>query len=303
MSITHLRSVAVSATDPDKLRPFYEDLWGLETVDVTGEGSILLRANGAEHHVLSLVPGPGHRMEGIGLGATSAAYVDELAAALTAAGVGAVRGPGPRAAEIGGGYGVTFLDPEGRLVEVSADVATHEAIAPGTRPGPDRLSHIVLNSVSLPASVDFYTSLLGFKISDSYENDLMVFLRCNQLHHCLVLAPGEWTSLNHVAFEVASADEVMKALGRMRKAGVDTVWGPGRHGPGGNVFCYFVDPVGNVIEYTAELLELDDAWQPQVWRRTPENADVWGTSGGITPEVIAAMSNPPADVLAQRGPR
>ena len=50
----------------------------------------------------------------------------------------------------------------------------------------------------------------------------------------------------------------MRALGRMRRAGHDTIWGPGRHGPGGNVFCYFIDPAGNVIEYTAELIELTE---------------------------------------------
>ncbi len=153
----------------------------------------------------------------------------------------------------------------------------------------------MLNSVNVAASSSFYTEVLGFHVSDRYENDKMVFLRCNEKHHCIVLAQGEWTSLNHVAFEVKNADEVMKALGRMRKSGIDTIWGPGRHGPGGNVFCYFTDPVGTVIEYTAELLEVDDDWEPSVWSRTPENADVWGTSGGISPEVLEVMANPPIE--------
>lgn len=291
MSITHLRNIAISAADPESLLPFYEQTWGLETVARSEAGEILLRAKGSEHHVLTLVPGAGHTLEGIGLGADSVRSVDELAEALSEAGVKIVDGPGPRPQAAGGGYGVGFLDPEGRRVEVSAGVEELEVL---DRPaGPDRLSHIVLNSVSMQESLRFYTDLLGFSVSDSYEDDLMIFLRCNELHHCIVLAPGDWTSLNHVAFEVANGDEVMKSLGRMRKSGFDTIWGPGRHGPGGNVFCYFQDPVGNVIEYTAELLEVDDSWEPHVWARTPDNADIWGTSGGITPHVIAAMSNPP----------
>lgn len=294
MTITHLRGIAISAEEPESLLPFYEETWGLASVGRTPEGSILLRANGAEHHVLALVPGDGHSLEGIHLGASSAAYVDELAAELGAAGTEVVRGPERRRDVEGGGYGVTFLDPEGRRVEVSHAVTEHGEDREGLRDySPDRLSHIVLNSVDLPRSQAFYVGLLGLSVSDSYERDLMIFLRCNALHHCIVLAPGEWTSLNHVAFEVESAEEVMKSLGRMRAAGFETIWGPGRHGPGGNVFCYFTDPVGNVIEYTAELLELDDTWEPQVWARTPENADVWGTSGGITPDVIKAMANPP----------
>ncbi len=300
MTITHLRSIAISAANPEHLLPFYEETWGLTGVGRTSDGSLLLRANGPEHHVLALVPGGGHSLEGIHLGASTAEFVDRLAARIGASGHQVVRGPAQRPVVEGGGYGVTFLDPESRRVEVSHGVTQHEDEHAGLHDfGPDRLSHIVLNSVDVPASQAFYVDLLGFSVSDTYERDLMIFLRCNSLHHCIVLAPGQWTSLNHVAFEVESSDEVMKSLGRMRAAGFETIWGPGRHGPGGNVFCYFTDPVGNVIEYTAELLELDDSWEPQVWARTPENADVWGTSGGITPEVIKAMANPP--LSAQQG--
>jgi len=290
--ITHLRSIAISAKDPRSLLPFYEDTWGLQQVGSTPEGGLLLRANGQEHHVLELAPGGGHSLEKICLGANDAAAVDALAAVLRKNSVGILAGPGPRD-DSAGGYGVSFRDPQGRLLEVSAELRQHDVVDRGY--GPDRLSHIVLNSVDVPTSRAFYTDVLGFQVSDTYENDVMVFLRCNEMHHCIVLTPAQWTSLNHVAFEVESGDEVMKSLGRMRKAGFDTIWGPGRHGPGGNVFCYFTDPVGNVIEYTAELLQVDDSWEAQVWQRTPENADVWGTSGGITPEVIAAMANPPRE--------
>ncbi len=292
--ITHLRSIAITAAEPASLLPFYEDTWGLEQVATDSDGGIHLRARGDEQRVLSLVPGDGHSLAAIRLAAATARDVDEVAQRAAAAGLGIDRPPAPLAGP-GGGYGMVLRDPEGRCVEVSADVTGH--LAPSSRDfGPDRLSHIVLNSTDMAASQDFFVRVLGFQVTDRYENGQMVFLSCNHLHHCVVLAPGRWTSLNHVAFEVTSADEVMRALGRMRKAGYDTVWGPGRHGPGGNVFAYFTDPVGNVIEYTAELLVVDDQWQPHDWPRTQENADVWGTSGGINPDVIQAMANPPASV-------
>ncbi|WP_191971846.1 VOC family protein [Streptomyces luteolifulvus] len=289
--ITHLRSIDICVESPQKLLDFYEQTWGLRSVHSAEDGArIELRARGREHHVLALCVGTGSPAR-ICLGAAAAADVDALAERLHVAGAEIVAPPGPRV-HAGGGYAVEARDPEGRLIEISAGVEEH-AEPMDTPHGPDRLSHIVLNSVNLTASKDFYTQVLGFQVSDWYEDEQMVFMRCNEMHHCVVLAPGEWTSLNHVAFEVASTDEVMKSLGRMRKAGYDSIWGPGRHGPGGNVFCYFVDPVGNVIEYTAELFEVDDTWVPQEWARTQENADVWGTSGGITPDVIATMANPP----------
>ena len=38
-------------------------------------------------------------------------------------------------------------------------------------------------------------------------------------------------------------------------------WGPGRHGPGDNAFNYFIDPFGVVIEYTAEVEQIDDSYR------------------------------------------
>ncbi|MEV7602145.1 VOC family protein [Kitasatospora sp. NPDC089797] len=289
--ITHLRSIDLAATDPAALLPFYEQTWGLEQVpDPTAPtGGIALRARGTEHHVLRLVPGAGRALGRIALGAATPADVDRIAARVRAAGAAVLTGPGPRA---DGGYAVEFTDPEGRVLEVGAGLPEHRE--PARRDfGPDRLSHVVLNSPDLGAAKAFYTDVLGFTVSDTYEDDQMVFLRCNSQHHCLVLAPGEWTTLNHVAFEVRDTDEVMRSLGRMRRAGFDALWGPGRHGPGGNVFCYFQDPVGNVIEYTSDLIEVGPDWQARAWPRTQENADVWGTGGGITPAVARAMANPP----------
>jgi hypothetical protein len=78
-----------------------------------------------------------------------------------------------------------------------------------------------------------------------------------------------------------SIDAVMKGLARMRDAGIETVWGPGRHGPGHNVFAYFIAPFGAVIEYTAEVSEVDESYRvgaPEDWRWPPGRIDHWGVS-------------------------
>ena len=46
MTVTHLRSVAISAEDPAALLSFYEDTWGLHRSSTVSDGSIRLRANG-----------------------------------------------------------------------------------------------------------------------------------------------------------------------------------------------------------------------------------------------------------------
>src|SRR5437016_1800974 len=80
----------------------------------------------------------------------------------------------------------------------------------------------------------------------------------NRTNHCIAYARGGFSSLNHIAFEMADLDGVMRGIGRMRDAGFPAVWGPGRHGPGNNLFGYFIGPHGGVIEYTAEVAEVGD---------------------------------------------
>jgi catechol 2,3-dioxygenase len=78
-----------------------------------------------------------------------------------------------------------------------------------------------------------------------------------------------------------NADGVMRGIGRMRDAGYDVVWGPGRHGPGNNVFGYFIAPFGGVIEYTAEVSEVTDNYKvgtPEDWKWPPGRMDQWGIS-------------------------
>jgi hypothetical protein len=56
-------------------------------------------------------------------------------------------------------------------------------------------------------------------------------------------------------------------------------WGVGRHGPGDNIFAYFVDPFGFVIEYTAEVLQVSESYQahgPDDWVWPPGRTDHWG---------------------------
>ena len=95
---------------------------------------------------------------------------------------------------------------------------------------------------------------LGFKVPTAPH---MRFMRCNRKHHALAYAKSDLASLNHIAFEMRDMDAVMRGIGRLRDAGHELVWGPGRHGPGNNVFGYFVAPWGGIVEYTAEVSEVE----------------------------------------------
>ena len=67
----------------------------------------------------------------------------------------------------------------------------------------------------------------------------------------------------------------------MRDAGYPIEWGVGRHGPGANVFAYFIGPDNVVIEYTGEVDQVDDDYptgMPEDWTWPPGRVDQWGVS-------------------------
>ena len=68
----------------------------------------------------------------------------------------------------------------------------------------------------------------------------------------------------------------------MRDAGYPIEWGPGRHGAGDNVFAYFAGPEEIPLEYTSDVLQVDDSYVPhgrEYWKWPPGRMDQWG----ITP--------------------
>ena len=137
-----------------------------------------------------------------------------------------------------------------------------------------------------------FKQLLGFRLSDSTH--MMEFLRCSADHHSIAIFRNNGPSLNHVAYELPNIDGLMRGAGRLKRSGFDVEWGVGRHGPGSNVFSYFIEPNGFVAEYTTELDQLDDATHvPQdasYWQKMMPNPDRWGLAGPPSNRMRAAMS-------------
>jgi catechol 2,3-dioxygenase len=101
-------------------------------------------------------------------------------------------------------------------------------------------------------------------------------------------------SLNHVAYEVPNIDGLMLGSGRMRKHGFNIEWGVGRHGPGNNVFSYFIEPDGFVAEYTTEVDQIDEATHiaqgPSYWEVVRSGPDRWGVADPPSNRMRTAMS-------------
>lgn len=281
-----LRSVTLGTPNLDAAVDFYCEVWGLGLVERQPTAA-WLRGSGSQHHVLALhqsaVPGMGQMSFAVG----ERREVDAAARALVGRGIPLVDEPGP-SKEPGGGYAVRFADPEGRTVEIVAETAAVVPL-PVDSPVPIGVTHIVVNTADIDTAVDFYLSVLGLRLSDWSEHQ-MAFLRCNSYHHCVAFNQAPWASVNHVAYELASVDHFMRAIGRLRHHGLVPQWGPGRHGPGNNTFSYFTDPSSMVCEFTADVQQIDEvSWLPRVWARTPELSDLWGTAGPPSEHIRRCM--------------
>lgn len=275
--VCSVRSIELTTPDVDAARAFYEELWGLEAVAWEGD-AVYLRGSGSEHHIVVLRKAEAPCLARVNLGAPDRAVVDTLYEEFERAGGRRTSKPA-QLDEPGGGYGFSFVDPEGRTFAVIADVRRHDEL--GTRADvPVKISHVVLSSTDADAAATFYRDRFGFRIRDRTKT--IAFLGCNTDHHSLAFARGKQAALHHVAFELPTIDAVMRGAGRLKRQGVPLEWGVGRHGPGNNVFAYFFDSIGYVIEYTTEMQQVDDAayhvGTPEDWDR-PANSDQWGVAG------------------------
>ena len=288
--VSRLRGIALAAPKATEAVEFYVKCWGLQEV-AREPGAVYLRASGSEHHVLSL-----HDRDAKGIAYLHFATQDpdslkalhdhaKEAGARIVTPLGDLDTPG-------GGTGFELVDPENRRLRIACGIELY----PDAEDAPDKprkITHVVLNSAQLEKSLKFYEDVLGFRVSDWSENQ-MVFIRCNADHHSISLSRADFASLNHIAFEMPSIDAQMRGIGRMKAADCPVRWGVGRHGPGNNVFAYFVDPNGFVIEYTTEVQVVDEAThEPRVWKRVPHLMDRWGTAGPPSPEIRAAMAGVP----------
>ncbi|WP_409488464.1 VOC family protein [Pseudomonas promysalinigenes] len=274
--IKSLRSVSFDVPDLATAERFYIEVWNLEVAART-QDALYLRGTGGDHHILSLHKAHGIAIRKVTLRARSLAALNEIERAVIEAGGQVLVSPGALQ-EPGGGVGLTLRDPHGRIIQV---VYGDERQLPAAEQSdrPVRLAHAVLNSHDVEASRQFFEQALDFRLSD--RTRIMAFLNCDSDHHSLALGDADNDALNHVAFLMPDVDSVMRGGGRMRDAQHPIEWGPGRHGPGNNAFNYFIGPFGEVIEYTAEVEQIDESYVvggPDDWKWPAGRVDQWGIS-------------------------
>lgn len=267
-----LRSVELEIPDVAPAAEFLERLWGLVPAESAG-ATRFFRGTGDHPYILSLTQAATPAVAAV----TFAGSLEEVQTV----------GKPDRSFDVpGGGKGFEVRGPEGQVYRFITDSTVQRL---NDKAKPIQLTHAVINSTDVEASERYAVEKLGFKVSDRTAH--MRFIRCNRKHHALAYAKSQFASLNHIAFEMHDMDAVMRGIGRLRDEGYEPVWGPGRHGPGNNVFGYFIAPYGGIVEYTAEVSEVDENYKvgtPEDWKWPPGRIDHWGISKKDTAKTTAA---------------
>jgi catechol 2,3-dioxygenase len=285
-----VRSVELGVRDLTQSAEFYRNVWGLDEVASDG-GVMYLRGTGRDHHLLALREQGKASLLAVDFSAADRQAVDALYAKCKGYGVEAFGAPALRTAIEGGGYGFRFNTLDGLPIRISCETGEHVDTMQD-RSRPTKIAHVVLNSARTEDQIAFFTDVLGFRLTDS--SHLMEFLRCSADHHSMAIFRNNGPSLNHIAYEVPDIDGLMRGSGRLKRNGFDIEWGVGRHGPGNNVFSYFIEPNGFVTEYTTEVEQIDEASHiPQdaaFWDKLPQKPDRWGLAGAPSNRMQQAMS-------------
>ena len=184
------------------------------------------------------------------------------------------------------------VEEPGTGTPIALDEAMTHTEAPTTLgPRPTKIGHVASFAPDLVQSQTFFSDVLGFRWSDTIA-DFFTFMRCNADHHAInVMESAKREGLHHVAFEARDFMHLKDILDRLARHEVRLNWGPGRHGPGHNIFTYHSDPDGNQIEVFTEadviLDEREPRWEPRPWHEEfpmgpkhwplkPETANQWG---------------------------
>ena len=182
----------------------------------------------------------------------------------------------------------------------------------------ERLGHVVLQTTTYRQSLDWYLQHLGLIVSDfkyfegqRERGPTMSFIRCDRGsvpadHHTLALTLGPSNRYVHSAYQVSDLDALAAGGEHLLDAGYHRSWGIGRHIEGSQIFDYWRDPDGFLVEHFTDGDVFDSTLEPGWSPMTASGLAQWGPPvtkdflgltlrGGALPELRAMVSALRAD--------
>jgi catechol 2,3-dioxygenase-like lactoylglutathione lyase family enzyme len=273
VNVKHISHVALKTRDVEGQAAFYTNIVGLGETQRDTAGRVYLRCN-ANHHALVLVPSTESGLDHYALDVGSPAALESAATALSRAGISYEE---ETSRELGQGSSLCLRDPDGYIVELIGGMMQVSLNYGPRAVQPRKLGHVTLLVDDCKRSAEFYSEVLGFRVSD-WVDGIFLWMRCNPDHHGLAFAKAGSIKMHHFAFEVIDFSYLARQAEHLMQNGYALLYGPGRHGPGQNQFEYFRDPEKNLVEFMCDLQQIwDDAiYVPRVWNSQELWVNMWG---------------------------
>jgi len=276
-----LGRVELNVTQLERARRFYEDVVGLQYVDTGTDGGVRFRCD-QDHHSVVLYESREAGLRCAGFMLEDITQFEPLIERLAGAGL-RVQEIDLRTCRVRAQLrAVRIFEPlVGATIEFY--VPSHDSARPflPSVARIQRLGHVVFNTPDAARAVAFWRDVLNFRESDSV-GEFITFMRCwpSPYHHGIGIAQYERACLHHVNYMVTEIDDIGRALSRLKSAGSDVVFGPGRHPASDSIFLYFLDPDGMTMEYSFGMEAFPEAF-PRAPRRiepSPTSLDYWSSS-------------------------
>ena len=166
-------------------------------------------------------------------------------------------------------------DPDGRRVVfgLSKEVESSSGL-------PGRLQHFVCATQRLPEMLEFYRGLGMIESDRVLEGDALsaVFLRSDPEHHSFAAFRAPESRPDHHCYETTGWLDIRDWADRMGRLRIPLWWGPGRHGPGNNLFFMIEDPDGHKVEFSAELELMPRDMPHRTWPHEQRTLNLWGSA-------------------------
>jgi catechol 2,3-dioxygenase len=267
----HLDHVQVLSQQPEELALFYA---AATQGSLTGIGDDLWLCEGPARRVL-VGKGPSNTL---GLGGYACADEESLAAKRNHIARHGIEIQSAISPLFSGRDAFAVTDADGNRIEFST---VGDAPAGNQTPSlAGRLQHVVVASSDIDGLLPFYTDALGFHLSDRVqdeaENATACFLRSDTEHHSFAVFGAPKNRLDHHSYETNDWNGIRDWADHLAAMNVELAWGPGRHGPGNNLFLMFDDIDGNKIEVSAEIETIDDDRPAGLWEHSERTLNLWG---------------------------
>jgi catechol-2,3-dioxygenase len=271
----HIGHLALRTTDPERSATFLSEILGLRRT-LEEDGAIFLSTN-EKHHEIELLPGSRAGVDHLGLEVESDEDFERLYAAVVAYG-SQILSETPQEPGLGRAFRLTA--PLGLALELYTSMEREPlSVEHYMPPLARRLGHVSFRTTDRTEMESFLIDVLGFRVTDTL-GDRVSWLRCHVDHHGIALVDFQGPDLlHHYAFQLENWSAIQRYCDHLAFLGKRLVWGPGRHGPGRNLYTYLPDPDNTIVEGYADLLQvLDEAnYEPIDWNERGEPAlNLWG---------------------------